>query len=45
MSMWITSDLVIDDLEMAIGQRKPNARLLHYSAGDSQYTENLIENS
>ena len=38
MSKRITSNLVIDALEMAIQQRKPDAGLLHHSDRGSQYT-------
>jgi putative transposase len=38
MSMRITSNLVINALEMAVEQRKPNAGLLHHSDRGSQYT-------
>jgi putative transposase len=38
MSTRITSKLVIDALEMAIAQRKPEAGLLHHSDRGSQYT-------
>ncbi|MCP4415096.1 MAG: hypothetical protein GY805_00640 [Chloroflexi bacterium] len=38
MSKRITSDLVTNALQMAIEQRTPDARLLHYSDRGSQYT-------
>ena len=38
MSKRITSALVVDALEMAIQQRKPDAGLLHHSDRGSQYT-------
>ncbi len=38
MSNRITSDLVVDALEMAVQQRKPDAGLLHHSDRGSQYT-------
>jgi len=38
MSTRITSNLVVNALEMAIEQRKPDAGLLHHSDRGSQYT-------
>ena len=38
MGRWINRHLVIDALNMAIGQRRPNGELLHHSDRGSQYT-------
>jgi len=38
MSRWISRQLVIDALNMAIGQRCPEGELLHHSDRGSQYT-------
>jgi putative transposase len=38
MDRWINRHLVIDALNMAIGQRRPEGKLLHHSDRGSQYT-------
>ena len=38
MDRWIHRHLVIDALNMAIGQRRPEGELLHHSDRGSQYT-------
>jgi len=44
MSRWISRHLVIDALNMAIGQRCPEGELLHHSDRGSQYTSDDFRN-